>query len=87
MEYPVTLTRDDNDTFLVTFPDVPEAVTYGDTKEAALEHAVDALLTIFDARIKDRRDIPIPSARKSGPHVRLPALESAKIELYRSELC
>jgi hypothetical protein len=36
MRYPVTLSKDDNGTFLVRFADVPEAITYGDTKEEAL---------------------------------------------------
>ncbi len=36
MRYPVRLTRDDNNTVMVTFPDVPQAVTYGDTEEEAL---------------------------------------------------
>src|SRR4051794_27673953 len=82
MRYPVTLTRDDNDTFLVTFPDVPEAVTYGATREEALERAPDALLTIFDAFMKDRRDIPRPS-KTSRSTVVVPARAAAQIELYR----
>ena len=60
MFYPVTLTKDSNGTILVRFPDVPDAVTFGDTKEEALTHAVDALLTVFDAYMKDKRDIPAP---------------------------
>jgi len=83
MQYPVRLTRDDNDTFLVTFPDVPEAVTFGDTEEEALERAPDALLSVFDALMKDRRDIPAPSA--PGRHfVTVPALETVKIVLYQT---
>lgn len=83
MRYPVTLTPDDNGSVVVTFPDVPEAITYGDTVEEALARAPDALLTIFDAFIKDRRDIPESSAIH-GPSIELPALETAKIELYRT---
>src|ERR1051325_10438713 len=83
MRYPVSLTRDDNKTFLVQFPDVPEAVTFGDTRDEALSRAVDALLTVFDAYMKDRRDIPEPSLAK-GLAVEVPALETAKIELYRT---
>jgi antitoxin HicB len=83
MRYPVTLSKDDNGTFLVRFADVPEAITYGDTKEEALAHAQDALLTAFDAYIKDRRDIPQPSER-GGVSVELPALEASKIALYRA---
>jgi antitoxin HicB len=82
MRYPVTLTRDDNHTFMVTFPDVPEAITYGDTREEALARGPDALLTIFDAFMKDRRDIPAPSSTK-GLAIDLPAFETAKILLYQ----
>lgn len=81
MRYPVTLTPDDHQTVVVTFPDVPGAITYGDTVEEALARAPDALLTIFDALIKDRRDIPAPSPTK-GASIVLPALESAKLALY-----
>jgi antitoxin HicB len=42
--YPVILTPDDG-TVLVTFPDVPEAITFGANAEEALSHAVDALET------------------------------------------
>lgn len=82
MRYPVTLIPD-GDSFVITFPDVPEAITYGDTAEEALSRAPDALLTIFDAFIKDRRDIPIPSSVTGGPCVDVPALETAKLALYR----
>ena len=81
MRYPVVLTPDDNQTVVVTFPDVPGAITYGDTVDEALARAPDALLTVFDALIKDRRDIPAPSPTK-GPSIVLPALESAKLALY-----
>jgi Uncharacterized conserved protein len=84
MRYPVTLTRDDNDTFLVHFPDVPEAVTFGDTREEALAHASDALLTVIDAYMRDRREIPAPTVRRSQFFVEVPVLEAAKIELYRA---
>jgi antitoxin HicB len=82
MRYPVTITPDDGQ-FTVTFPDVPEAVTFGETREEALQRAPDALLTIFDAFMKDRRDIPAPSAGH-GDAVELSALDTAKIALYRT---
>jgi len=82
MRYPVTITPDDGQ-FTVTFPDVPEAVTFGQTREEALRRSPDALLTIFDALMKDRRDIPPPS-KTTGDAVELPALETTKIELYRA---
>ena len=63
MDFPVTLERDDNGTILVSFPDFPEAHTFGDTVEDALERAVDALATVIDGYIKDKREIPLPAAR------------------------
>ena len=84
MEYPVTLTPDDNDTVLVTFPDVEGAVTFGDTIEEALTRAPEALTTILEAYIKDRRPIPRPSVRRTTYRVTVPALVEAKIRLYEA---
>jgi antitoxin HicB len=84
MDYPVVLERDDNDTVLVSFPDFPEAHTFGDDEEDALARAADALATVIDAYIKDRRDIPLPSAIFTKHRVTLPALVDAKVRLYES---
>jgi len=83
LRYPIRLTRDDNDTLLVEFPDIPEAVTFGETKEDALQRAEDALATAIEAYIKDKREIPAPS-KVDGPSVMLPALVAAKVDLYRT---
>ena len=45
MDYPVTLERDDTGTILVSFPDLPEAHTFGEDESDALERAKDALAT------------------------------------------
>lgn len=83
--YPVMLSRDDNDTFLVSFPDFPEAHTFGETKEEALERAIDALATIIDAYIKDRQPIPRPSKiTRAAVTVTLPALTTSKVALYEA---
>jgi antitoxin HicB len=82
MEYPATVTRDDNGTWLVTFPDIA-GVTYGDTIEEALVHASDALATMLEAYIKDRRPIPPPSTRRTRYRVPVPALVEAKVRLYQ----
>ena len=67
--YPVVLTPDDNGTFLVTFPDVPGAVTFGETEEEALTRAVDALLTVFDGLVREGKEMPLPSWRVEGAGV------------------
>jgi antitoxin HicB len=85
LRYPVKLERDTNDTILVTFPDVPEAHTFGEDKDEALMHAVDALETALSIYVDDRRDIPKPSPVKpKGNFVTLPALTEAKLALYET---
>jgi antitoxin HicB len=80
--YPVTLTPDDNGTFLVTSPDFPEVTTFGETVEDTLERAQGALLEAIEARIHDREPIPRPSAGKRL--VSLPAQAAIKILLYQA---
>jgi antitoxin HicB len=82
--YPVDLSPDDNDTVLVTFPDVPGAATYGKDEEEALANAVDALESIFSALIADRRDIPAPSPARGRRTVSPSLLGSLKISVYRA---
>jgi antitoxin HicB len=84
MDYPITLERDDNDTILVGFPDFPEARTFGEDEADALMRAPEALATAIDAYIKDRRDIPLPSALVVKHRVTVPALVEAKIRLYET---
>ena len=84
MDYPVLLTPDDNNTIRVSFPDFPEAHTFGDTTDEALVRAKDALATVIDAYIKDRRPVPRPSTRTADHLVRLPALTCSKIQLYET---
>src|SRR5436190_20986559 len=86
MNYPITLTPDDNDTYLVTFPDFPEATTFGADRDEAIARAVDALETVIDAYIRDRRPIPTPSAPVAtgarSAQVALPALVATKVQIY-----
>ena len=83
--YPVVLEPDDNGTLLVSFPDVPEAHTFGETDSDALKHAGDVLVTALEAYMKNRRPVPRPSSDSStGYRVLLPALTAAKVELYEA---
>jgi antitoxin HicB len=84
MQYPVTLARDDNETILVSFPDFPEAHSYGDDAADALAHAQDALATVIDVYIKDKRKVPRPSTRAARHYVTVPALIEAKLALYEA---
>ncbi len=81
--YPVRLTPDE-DTVMVTFPDFPEAGTYGADRAEALAQAADALLGTVATRMTLREDIPRPSRLKRGQLlVPLPTLAAAKVALYQ----
>ena len=74
--------RQDDGSILVSFPDVPEALTEGDTKSDALEQAQDCVVAAFGGCVGDRRAIPRPSPARGCPMIALPALVAAKIALY-----
>lgn len=57
--------EDDEGTVLVTSPDFPELVTFGDDVEDALSYAIGAFQEAIAARISDRKEIPEPS--RDGP--------------------
>ncbi len=86
MRYPARITCK-ADGCTVTFPDIPEAITCGDTKEEALENAVDALETALDFYFEQDRSVPMPSVPKRGQHlIELPPSVSAKVLLFNELL-
>ena len=84
LAYPLVLEPDDDGSLLVTFPDVPEAVTFGKDEPDAVRRAVDALETMLAARIADQEDVPLPSPGGGRPCAVLSALATAKLLLYRA---
>lgn len=73
--------------YAVTFRDVPEAITQGETLEEAQDEAADALLTALDFYFEDRRPVPEPSkARKGERLVVVPASAAAKVKLLNAVL-
>lgn len=83
-DYPVNLTPD-GDTVLVTFPDVPEAITFGMDEDEALLQAVDALETGLSFYVDARKPLPAASKAKRGQKtVRPSALECAKLGVYQA---
>ena len=83
LQYPAVLQKDDNDTWLVTFPDFDDAVTFGETPDEALAHAVDALETVIIFRMKHKFEVPTPSPARGRPLVSIPPLIAAKALLYK----
>ena len=66
--YPCILTPDEEEGegFVVTFPDVPEAITGGKTREEALLMAQDGLAVALGMYVKGREEVPAPSAVSPG---------------------
>lgn len=85
IRYRIKLSPDDNGTFLVTSPDFPEVITFGETREDALHHAVGAFREVIAAKIHYREPIPSPTKlRKGESFVVLPLQTEMKVRLYQS---
>src|SRR6266403_4699887 len=85
--YPATLTPDPDGGFTVTFRDVPEAITEGDSRDEVLMRAEDALESALAMYIAAKEPLPKPSAARSGEvMVPLSALGMAKTALYEAML-
>lgn len=86
LSYPARVVRD-GDGFMVSFPDIPEALTGASSREEALQMAADALVTAMDFYFEDRRAVPAPSALKRGQVlVDLPPSVGAKVLLLNEML-
>jgi antitoxin HicB len=55
--------------FTVTFPDLPEAITEGDDRDAALFNAQEVLTLVLEQRIADGEAIPPASEVQGGVSV------------------
>lgn len=83
MKYPAKFTPDKEDGgYVVTFRDIPEAITQGDTFEEAMEMAEDVLEFALKHYFDRDLPVPMPSKAKRGEHlVALPANVAAKVLL------
>jgi antitoxin HicB len=81
--YPAALTPDADGGFTVTFRDVPEAITEGDSREEAVLRAEDALESALAMHIAAKEPLPSPSKPEAGEvMVPLSALGMAKTAIY-----
>jgi antitoxin HicB len=81
--YPAASTPDADGGFTVTFRDVPEAITEGDSREEAVLRAEDALESALAMHIAAKEPLPAPSKPEAGEvMVPLSALGMAKTAIY-----
>lgn len=70
---------------VVSFPDLPEALTGGADMDDALEQAVDCLEVAISYRIRNEQDLPAPSKRRAGRGwcvIAVPSQTAVKAALY-----
>jgi antitoxin HicB len=80
--FPARFTAEPDGGYSVTFRDIPEAITQGDTLDEAREAARDALATALEFYLEDHRAVPTPSRTRSGEElVSLPISKAAKAML------
>jgi antitoxin HicB len=83
MQFSARLAPNGEGGFIVTFPDVDDALTEGASREEALVNAADALEVALLGRMKDGEGIPIPSGGGEGvAMVPLSAQIAAKVAFY-----
>jgi antitoxin HicB len=80
--YPARIEPDESGSLIVSFPDVPEALTFGDTPEQSMAEAADALGVALYGIVADGRDLP-PASPVTGGLVKIvpSATMAAKIAL------
>lgn len=84
-DYPVILEAQPEGGFVVTFPDIPEAITQGEDADEALLNAVEALESALLLYVNDRAPLPLPSRPRRGQKtVRPSSLECAKLGVYQA---
>jgi antitoxin HicB len=84
--YRIDIEPDDNDTFLVTCPALPELTTFGETPQDATRRASDAVEEALAARMSEGRDLPSLERADDdrGAFAVLPVVTSLKVALYRA---
>lgn len=85
MQYPV-IVEPDGFTWLVRFPDVPEALTCGPTRTEALAEARDALCAMLKSYMSANREVPLPTAMWGGETVSLPDRIGEQIRAHNAGL-
>ena len=87
MYYPAKFTPAEEGGYVVTFRDIPEAITQGDDMTEAVEMAEDVLQSAMDFYFEDQRPAPLPSAPEEGERlVALPLSVYSKVLLLNEML-
>ena len=81
--FPAIVEKGSEGSYILRFPDFPEAITFGHSEADALIEAVDCLREALRGRIRDCEDIPSPSADVAEARlIAAPAEIAAKAAVY-----
>lgn len=82
--YPAKVVQDGK-FFVITFRDVPQAITQADSKEEIISAAIDVLKDVVSFYMDDGDAFPLASNRRKGEVlIELPLSFAAKIVLYNT---
>jgi antitoxin HicB len=84
--YPYELSLQAEGGFTVTFPDIPEAITEGETEAEAAKMAEDALVTALSFYTANAEPLPPPSPSRERTLAYVPVLVAAKLALHDAML-
>ena len=87
MKYPAIFTPAEEGGFVITFRDIPEAITQGDDEAEALFMARDVLREAMGVYFDEKRAVPAPSKPQKGERlIDLPLSVAAKVHLLNAML-
>jgi antitoxin HicB len=84
--YPYVAAPQPEGGWTVTFPDVPEAITQGDTEQEVATAAEEALVAALSFYTDEGRPLPRCSAADGRPVAAVPGLVAAKLALHDAML-
>ena len=83
IKYPAIIDEQADGSFLVTFVDLPDTFTEGETKEEALFNAAEVLSAMLAWRLDEAKDIPAPGQKVKGAYYVAPDAKTQAAMLLR----
>jgi antitoxin HicB len=84
MRYAACVIRHDSGRYTVRVPDVPGAITYGNTEADALARAQRVVRLVVHQLMLEERPVPLP-ASAGDAWIEIPSDEAAAIERYMGQ--
>ena len=83
IRYPARVEAQDDGSFLVTFIDLADTFTEGETRDEALFNASEVLSAMLAWRLDQAKDVPPPSLKVTGAHYIAPDAKTQAAMLLR----